>query len=283
MRVLVSAFLAVVASCSSGGERRAAEQLVERSPWSDTLPERSPSAEGGRDIFEALAGLSLEDRELRIESEIEDGNVPDVLRRGFRVELEGRSANRTSHVLEFVVLPDYLAIGSNDDFVRVPLTPMTASRIAEGHGFVLPTPKLVDAIHAAAGLKLEPQPLVENREAAPTFVLHDDLVRKQLGGRGGWFLVSGVKKDVVVTPSSIEQPGRVAIYGWHRPEGRPIQPLYLGHSATYVDYSHGVLLVRSRARLDGDEVDLRDVLADESLSWIVSEEGPMRGSNDRSE
>ena len=35
-------------------------------------------------------------------------------------------------------------------------------------------------------------------------------------------LTSGQKKDVVV--GQLVKPGKVVIYGWHRPDGTPIQP-----------------------------------------------------------
>ena len=47
-------------------------------------------------------------------------------------------------------MPDYLAVGSDDDFVRMPMTPQTAQQIADLFGCILPTRKMVDAIDAAA-------------------------------------------------------------------------------------------------------------------------------------
>ena len=48
------------------------------------------------------------------------------------------------------VMPDYLAVGSDDDFVRMPMRPQTAQQIADAFGCVLPTRKIVDAMDAAA-------------------------------------------------------------------------------------------------------------------------------------
>jgi len=42
----------------------------------------------------------------------------------------------------------------------------------------------------------------------------------------------------------------VAIYGWHKLDGKPIQPLYTGHVDWYVDYSHGIRLVSRTIYID---------------------------------
>ena len=55
-------------------------------------------------------------------------------------------------------------------------------------------------------------------------------------------------------------PGHVAIYGWHRTNGEPIQPLYLGHSAGYADYSHGIRLIQQQMILNGTETAVAEVL-----------------------
>jgi hypothetical protein len=57
--------------------------------------------------------------------------------------------------------------------------------------------------------------------------------------------------------------------------GFPIQPASTVHSWDYgPDYSHLVRLIKRRARLDGEYVDLHDVFADPKLSVLVSDEGP---------
>lgn len=75
------------------------------------------------------------------------------------------------------------------------------------------------------------------------FIQHNETIRKQrtqssepLGA-----LIAGHKKDVV--PSGL--PGKVAIYGWHKPDSKPIQPLYTGHTENWVDYSHGARFVHA--------------------------------------
>jgi hypothetical protein len=85
-----------------------------------------------------------------------------------------------------------------------------------------------------------------------------------------------MKKDLVVTNRLVERPGHVAIYGWHRLSGTPIQPLTTVHVATYVDYSHGVRLIDQWAEVDGQRVRIGVVLRDPQLCSLLSDEGPLK-------
>src|SRR5437763_11764707 len=110
-------------------------------------------------------------------------------------------------------MPDSLAIGSDGDFVRVPITPMTAARIADAFGCYLPTRKIVDEVYKAATVKLEPRPLTKDREAATTFLEHSRIIESQRANQKVGNLVAGIKKDIVVTNRLGERANRVAIYG----------------------------------------------------------------------
>lgn len=239
------------------------------------MPPRPHDAPSGRAVLEAVAELPLRRREERILEEIERGNVPDFLRRPVTVKLELEDADGTRHRVRYRVAPDYLAVGGDEDFVRVPLTPMSAQRVADRFGFALPTRRMVAQIHEHAAVRLEPLPLGEPRQAVATFVTHNDGIEEQRGTRRLGLLVAGIKKDVVVTPRLLRAPGKVAIFGWHHPDGAPIQPLYTGHIATYVDYSHGVRLVWPQVEVDGRERPLADVLSDPVLHPLLSDEGPV--------
>jgi hypothetical protein len=70
--------------------------------------------------------------------------------------------------------------------------------------------------------------------------------------------------------------GRVAIYGWHRPDGTPIQPLSTVHGARYADYSHGVRLISLVAYVDGQARSLLELLEDPQFAETLSDEGPIR-------
>jgi hypothetical protein len=239
------------------------------------FPDRPSDAIGGAALMDQVAPLSLDEREARIAEEIVRGNFPAFLRQFKTITITAILADGKPHTIELRVMPDYLSVGSDADFVRVPLTPRTAMRIADAFGCVLPTQKIVDEIYEQAELKLEPRPLTEQREAVATFVQHNRVIVEQRAGRAPGALIAGLKKDVVLSNRLSEKPGRVAIYGWHTPDGKPIQPLTIVHIDRYVDYSHGIRFVCREVTVDGKPMDIADVLKDREWCALLSDEGPM--------
>jgi hypothetical protein len=250
-----------------------------RPPGRDlSLPPRHANAIGGAAFAKSIAKLDLVERETAILREITLGNVPDFLRNTKVVSIRGK-INDGGHDREveatIQVMPDYLAIGSDDDFVRMPMTPQTAQRIADKFGCILPTRKLVDAIDAQAEVHLAPRPMTVAREAVETFVEHHGIIEKQRAGKPLGQLVTGIKKDIVLTPRIFERPQRLAIYGWRQLDGKPIQPLTVVHWDQYVDYSHGARLIRNEVEIDGKKMRIDDLLQNPDLCGLVSDEGPM--------
>jgi hypothetical protein len=217
------------------------------------------------------------DQRRRFLKELSTGNFPDFLRGFKKVPIVGSSKNSGKEVTATIeVMPDYLAIGSDRDFVRIPMTPQTAQIIADQFGCTLPTRKIVDAIDAAAEVRLSPHPMTVEREAVATFAEHNAIVEKQRGEKPLGLLVIGSKKDIVLTPRLFEKPQRLAIYGWRQLNGQPIQPLTIVHWNQYVDYSHGVRLVHDLVEIDGKSMKISDVLSDPDWCDLVSDEGPMK-------
>jgi hypothetical protein len=85
----------------------------------------------------------------------------------------------------------------------------------------------VDDIYQQATIKLEPVPLYAFRDSALIFWHHHLIIEGQRKNRKG--LIAGIKKDVVLSGKVTRdtKSNRVAIYGWHYPDGRPIQSLYV--------------------------------------------------------
>jgi hypothetical protein len=239
------------------------------------LPPRPAGVIGGKAFVESIAKLPLAEREAAIEREILAGNFPDFLRNFKQVPAQGSTADGKEIVASLLVMPDYLAVGSNDDFVRLPMTPQTAQRIADRFGCTLPTRKMVDAIDSQAELHVEPRPLTVDRESVKTFEQHHEIIESQRGGKPLGQLITGIKKDIVLTPRIFERPERLAIYGWRQLDGQPIQPLTIVHWDQYVDYSHGARLVLNEVTIDGEKVTISDLLADPKRCGLVSDEGPM--------
>lgn len=243
------------------------------------IPRRSRGASRGTAFATSIESLSGTSRDAAIAREVLAGNVPDFLRGLAPVNFTGVLPNGRSAQVTICVTPDYLAVGDDSDFMRVPLGLSAAARIAEGFGMMLPTTRMVDAIHTQADLRLSPSPMNPGAQMASTgyFMRHNATVQQQYRNSGGrlGMLVAGHKKDLVLTNRLSSAPGRVAIYGWHRAGGSPIQPLSTVHGAEYADYSHGIRLVSRTAFVNGRAVDLRDLLMDSTYAGLLNTDGPI--------
>jgi hypothetical protein len=173
------------------------------------------------------------------------------------------------------VMPDYLAIGSDEDFLRIPLAYPSAATFAKEFGFVLPTKKMVDAIYEQSAFHLKPQPMPPGPQMRSNryFLKHQQKIEAQRTQYPLGELISGHKKDVVLTNLLHRRPGRIAIYGWHRQNGEPIQPLSIVHGAWYADYSHGIRLVINQVWINGEMLPILDVLNDPVLAPLLTYEG----------
>ncbi len=239
------------------------------------LPQRRKGALTGSAFLDRAAGLGRAGFDDAVYEEIAAGNIPEHQRRLLPVVVTsdaGRSA-------KLRVLCDYLAIGSDDDFIRMPMTSAAAQRIADLTETMLPTPKLVDEIYKQAVARLPPSYI----DGGPTedeiadFLFHHDKLeknRKNLGFPLG-VLTAGDKKDIVLCERLPQRPDRVAIYGWHKNDSTVIQPLSTMHSCRYADYSHGVRLIDQRVEIDGELHLLGEMLRDPELAELVSDEGPL--------
>src|SRR4051812_39784042 len=186
------------------------------------LPPRPAAAPGGAEFARSIADLPLKEREERILEAVRAGNVPAFLRTLVPITV----VDGTDRVTYFVT-PDYLSIGSDRDYFLAPLTPYAAQRIADRLECTLPTPRMVDEIYRNAAVKRTPSPIPPSPAMAtvPVFLRHNETVLAQPRGHPLGALVAGHKKDVVVANKVFASPGKVAIYGWHKPDGTPIQPL----------------------------------------------------------
>ena len=250
------------------------------------LPARPVDAIDGTTFAAATDTLDARARQDVAVREILRGNIPDFERALVPVAVGAVGVDGRHHNVTFWVTPDYLAIGSEGDFLRMPLDLPAAITVASSLGCLLPTPRMVDAIYAQSGLRLTPSPLPPGPQMrSNNYILtHRDRVDAQIATltRGvqrasptGGKLIAGHKKDVVLTNRYLTQPDRVAIYGWHRPTGQPIQPLSLVHGSRYFDYSHGVRLVHDQALADGELRSVYDLLSDPVFAPLLSSEGPM--------
>lgn len=245
------------------------------------FPARPANAPTGSQFLQQIANLPRDQREAVALREITTGNVPTFLRRLTPIRVEAIDDAGAKHVATYFVMPDYLAVGTDEDFFRIPITLATAVKIADQFDASLITAKVSDDIFAAAQVKLDPKPLTKDRDAATTFWQHHRIIEEQLRDKPRGQLVAGIKKDVVLTNRLKEKPHKVAIYGWHYPDGRPIQSLYVGHVDWYVDHSHGVRLMSQQIIVDGQSLKVSDVLKDARMCHVLSTEGPIDSADVR--
>ena len=121
---------------------------------SNAIPVRQERAEAGSDFARRIESLSDRDRQLAIRSSLLAGNVPAFLRSAVPVQFRARLADGALARVTLCVLPDYLAIGSNADYLLIPMGLDTALAVASAFGFTLPTRRIVDGIYAQARLRL---------------------------------------------------------------------------------------------------------------------------------
>jgi len=241
------------------------------------IPLREPQAESGSRFMTRIRDLPREEREEEIFRAAASGNIPAFLRETVTLRGNFNDLNGIPHTLEYEVMPDYLAIGSDDDFCRIPMNPRTAQRLADLFGASLLTARLSDHIWSKADLKLEPffyRPVGNENELVTKFEEHNAQIERQMDESGGHHgqLVAGIKKNVIISSRITERPDRVVIYGWHRSDGSPIQPVYSGHVYWYVDYSHGIRFMNRQVLLDGRPADVRDLLKDPVLFRVLTDE-----------
>lgn len=248
--------------------------------WTQTLnlPPRGTAAPGGKAFAEKISPLGLAEREKEILKEVSAGNIPEFLRKFCPVTITNTAGGRTN-TATFYVAPDYLAIGSDADYFLAPMSPSTAQRIGDQLGCTLPTRKMVDAIYSGAEVQLAPMPIPPSAAmtTVPVFLQHNEMVHTQrvavLNSHPLGALTAGNQKDVVISARLSAVTNKVAIYGWHQTNGIAIQPLYLGHAASWVDYSQCIRLVKNEMIVNGEIRKVAEVLADPKLCGLLSDEG----------
>ncbi len=121
------------------------------------LPPRSDNAPPATALKIELDHLGLSSREERLFQEVISGNVPDFYRKLVLVTMHFCSITGTVWVA-----CEYFVIGSNEDFMLMPGSPMLAQRLADKLDCTLPTSRMVDAIHVAAEVRLTLVPIPQS-------------------------------------------------------------------------------------------------------------------------
>jgi hypothetical protein len=251
------------------------------------LKPRKTNAMGGKAFALSISDstLTLEQREEIIFKEIKSGNVPNFLRKFKEIKQNsGDDTETIKTVITYFVLPDYFAIGSDDDFFYVPMTPILAQKVANLIKCSLPTKKMVDTIYKNASIKLAPKPIPPTKAmtTVPVFIAHNDTLNLQLKpyliSHNKGELTAGNKKDIIISNKIYtEKTPKVVIYGWHKLNGLAIQPVYNKHTNLWADYSHGIRFVAKKVTiiLNGKKrkTTIEKVLNDQTNYYLLSDEG----------
>jgi len=252
------------------------------------LPPRPAKAPEGKELVKAMTPLTLADREEYIFQQVTNGNLPGFLRK-LVVLTNSATINGSNHTVRFYVAPDYFALGSDADYLLTPMTPMLAQRVATFLDCSLATRKISNDIWKAANVKMTPTPIPPTAKmiTVPIFDEHNQIVRTQrlaqVAAHPLGDLVAGDKKDIVISTSiytnlHTRASTPVVIYGWHKADGKAIQPLYNGHAQTWADYSHGVRLVQQAALLDGKSTTVSSILTNADCAALLSDETNFPGN-----
>ena len=261
-------------------------------PWFQTHNDESVALTG-HEFIQKVQDMGFWDMEEQTVAQILAGNVPSALKKFRKItytislpvsrlkkDLKPSEKRYQKYKVEMWVLPDYLAVGNDEDYVRMPMGPLAAQRVADSLYCSLPTTFLSDRIDEVSEGRIEIFPFrpVEDRNMKPLcFEDSNNAINALMRAKGLKFgqFVSGLKKDVVLTTRLENEPEyyrHVAIYGWFHPDGHPQQPLFIRHGNFYSDYSHGIRLIYRTIKINGYEHDLRDVLEDPVLFLVVSNE-----------
>jgi hypothetical protein len=254
------------------------------------FPGRLGDALGGNQFIQSIPPQDNAKRDNLFVQEILKGNIPNFMKQLVPVTVTERG-----NTLIYNVMPDYLALGNDSDYVRVPLSAPSAQKVADAFGCTLPTAKMSNQIWQAASAKLPPKPMsgrtstIGGKTYSPqeflkskmtdtdSFAEHNRLIQEQLAEHKPGELVAGHKKDVVISNQLSTRPDKVAIHGLHNTKGQAIQGGSWGHDINYRDYSHGIRLIDRKATLNGKSVDLvKDVLQNPEFAYLVSDEGALK-------
>src|SRR6185436_14487506 len=102
-------------------------------------PQRTSSLTGN-DFYHQAFGMKWKERDSFAVKEILAGNIPSFLKKFERIKVS-ITDSITSKIIhaEYFVSPDYLSIGTDNDWARINITPLAAQKIADSFNCFLPT------------------------------------------------------------------------------------------------------------------------------------------------
>lgn len=224
--------------------------------------------------LQPFGSLSESARNLAVEAAIIQGELSPHLLTFLPVKIRHGSLTATIYVS-----PDYIGVMGSDGHFRTPLPAVSLQRIADHFGASLPTARMVDGIyHSDGAVRISfngySPTRGESRDSTRLWIASNVSIEKKLAGRTG--LVAGHKKDVVVGPTQVARPDKVAIFGAWGSDGKIIQGLNVkDHYLGYSDYSQCGRLIYPVVTIDGSDWDMADVFRHPTYRELLTGEGPM--------
>lgn len=226
-----------------------------------------------------------------------DDRIVDAVARGQHAPLNWCPLRLSRNGVEATVfvMADALMLGEPGDFIRCSMNADTAQRVAWQLGAYLPTTKICDAAWDQAKYRIKPQtqgpPDYDyfDMDAPQRMLDYHEAVDTAIGiahGVGTWnpgSLVGNVGKHWVLS-NKLLGTSKVCNYGWYVQSGwhvsasgnRMIQTLGRAHNGRHVDYSQILRLVKNEVIVAGKQMTFAEVATDETLCWLVSDEGVLK-------
>jgi|GEM_PF-6399810 len=217
------------------------------------IPERPINAPTGSQFLESQKGMSQSKMEQAIFNEIDQGNIPSFCR---SENMKKLTIEKNGYKVTYKVALDYLSIGSDSDYIRMPITPLLAQKLAKKYNWGLPTASMTEHIYKNANIKLEgkgyltgekgsaklaeQQAKMQSNEYIQKHSLDIDKQLSKLDRHNSGTeqsLIAGHKKDVIISQYAINHPGSLDMRGLYI-NGTAVQT-NPAHQDTYRDYSHG--------------------------------------------
>ena len=232
--------------------------------------------------FPDIKGLREGERALAVERYLIGCGLPNHLLNYQPISLKSGRVTGTIYVS-----PDYIGVGPPDRFIRTPLPARSLQRVADAYGAVLPTARMVYAIHKAPGVlhvgfKGFSPAKGETRDSTRLWLASNADIEKGLSGLGPWDpnrVVTDHKKDVVVGPTQVSRPSKVAIFGGWYPDGDIVQELNVkNHVIEYCDYSQCGRLVKPEVLIGGTLWPMHEVFLHPTYRFLLTgETGALTG------
>jgi hypothetical protein len=226
------------------------------------------------------------EREILFLKEFFSGNVPSWMSQLVKLTITKGDLSIT-----MCVAPDYMSMGSNEDYLRFPLTPIAGVVAANKLGMALPTKSIVDDIYNEASTNGKTIHIPGLNQAAGDgmwqmgagfYYYHNWKIKEKLTSSDEGKLIAGHKKDPIISSFCANKPADLDFFGYYSGPHQPTQT-NPHHPANFADYSHGIRLIHKQmwvteggTRLAGTS-DYFTLLADPKYAKVLNHGFPMTG------